>query len=166
MGEVPAAPATEPTPALTNVVSGWTWKHIVTVVGGSFAVVGGGALAYYGWTRDRKGYKWGGLVLAGAGVIAVGIAIALAYIRSNAIAKGLITAGYGTTPADAYVDPNRVAERGDLVALVDGRRAKVNSISTSLDGTQTYDLRIVDRGTLTLEGAYAKRHEIAGVIVG
>lgn len=166
MGETTPAPAVDPAKALAPVVASWTWRHIVAVVGGSFAVVGGGGLAYYGWTRGKKVYKWGGLILVGAGVVTIGIAILLAHLRKQGITAGLITAGYGTTPADAYVDPNRVAERGDLVALVDGRRGKVNAISTSLDGTKTYDLRLVDRGSLTIAGTYVHREEIAGVIVG
>lgn len=165
LGEVTATPAVDPAKALEPVVAGWTWRHIVAVVGGSFAIVGGGSLAYYGWTRDRKGYKWGGLILAGAGVVTIGVAILLAYLRKQAIAKGLVTAGYGTTPADSYVDPDRVAARGDLVALVDGRRGKVNAIRTSLDGSQTYDLRLVDQGYLTPDEVFVKGEQLAGVIV-
>jgi len=174
MGDVipdqPAAmtDATDPTAAstsaLSQVVSAWTWKHTVTVVGGSFMVAGGGALAYYGWTRSKKAHKWGGIILAGAGLLAIGIAIVLAQLKKSAVIQGLLR-GYGTTPADAFVDPNRVAGRGDMVALTDGRQGRVNALTSSLDGSPRYDVRIVENGTLTMQGGWMPREQIAGVVV-
>lgn len=156
-----AQPATTDPAKVASVFGGFNWKHVLAVVGGSFALAGGGTLAYLGWTRDRKVWKWGGLALAGTGLITIVVACIMAYTRSKALGAAIM----GRGDYDQYVDPNRVAERGDVVALVDGRMARVNALTTSLDGSHSFDLRMIENGAQTQEQLWVKDQQLAGVVV-
>ena len=161
--ELPAGPTATPTPSISSVASGWTWKHVLAVVLGSFAIAGGGYMTWKGWSKDKKTQKWGGIALAGAGAVTIGVAVLLAHLRFKEFEGALL--GRGNGAADVFVDPNRVAARGDLVALVDGRRAKVNALATSLDGSRSYDLRVVENGIVAHAPTWVRDEQLAGVIV-
>lgn len=154
--------ATTPTAApSTSLAMGWSWKHILAVVGGSFAIAGGGTLAFLGFKRDKMVYKWGGLILVGAGLATIGVAWWLAHMAKAGMSSVLLG---GKMPADNPRVLPRRPDKNDLVALVDGRRALVTEFSTSLDGSRSYGLRIVQDGRITMEQVRLKDEHVAGVV--
>jgi hypothetical protein len=154
--------ATTPSPGPASLISGWKWQHILAVVGGSFAIAGGGTIAFLGFRKSKTSWKVGGLILLGAGVLTIGVAWYMAYLRGKAT-EGVLLGG-GKMPADNPRLLPRKPDKNDLVALVDGRMARVTEFSTSLDGSRSYGLRIVEDGTLTLEQVRMKDVQIAGVV--
>ena len=150
------------TPAPTSSLPmGWSWKHILAVVGGSFAIAGGGTLAVLGFTRSKTAWKWGGLVLVGAGVVTIGVAWWMAHMNQQGMASVLLG---GRMPADNPRVLPRAPEKHDLVALVDGRQARVNEFTKSLDGSRSYNVRFVENGTLTAQDEWIKDVQVAGVV--
>ena len=158
-------PATATTAAVP--FSGWTWQHVLAVSFGSLALVGGGGMTYYGFSHDSKVWKWGGIALAGAGVVTIGIAVYLAWVAGKAIEAG-IAAGVQAQLAGARmpaVDQGATAAAGSIILLGDGRRAMVQDRSRLADGSYQYQISPFDAaGKRTNELEFVESKDVRGVV--